>query len=187
MVQGIAKIMLDRCEFELSALQEKIPISPYELRMEVFQLAQELGPIAYQTHAEWKTAQDIFAVLAEKYDCDVQQLRRFLYADRKDMQCITSIRDFSGPQALLNRYNMGLCQAILLRSTRVQLRLKSPKPKMLRYLFQSIKFHRLMFSIETRGDDILIVLDGPQSLLSQSSRYGLQLANCLPIIPLFEC
>lgn len=186
-VQGIAKMMLDRCEFELSALQEKIPISPYELRIEAFQLAQDLGPIAYQPQEGRKTAADIWAILAEKYECDAQQLRRFLYADRNDMQCITSLRDFAKPEDLLHRYNMGLCQAILLRSTQIQLRLKAPEPKMLRYLFQSIKFHRLMFSIETRGNDILIVLDGPQSLLSQSSRYGLQLANCFPIIPLFEC
>ena len=186
-IQGIAKIMLDRCVFDLSALQATVPVSPYELRLEAFQLAQEMGPIAYQDHSEWRSAQDVFSILAKKYDCDVQQLRRFLYADRKDMQCISSIRDFSDPKSLLARYNIGLCQAILLRSTQVMLRLQSPDPKMLRHLFQSIKFHRLMFSVENRGDDTLITIDGPQSLFSHSSRYGMQLANFLPVVPLFNC
>ena len=186
-IQGIAKIMLDRCVFDLSAIQDKIPISPYELRIEAFQLAQEMGPIDYEAHPEWHNAQAVFAVLAKKYDCDANQLQRFLYADRKDMQCISSIRDFRDPEALLARYNMGLCQAILLRSTQVKIRLNFPNPKMLRQLFQSIKFHRLMFSVETIGDDTLITMDGPQSLLTHSSRYGMQLANCLPVIPLFEC
>ena len=30
------------------------------------------------------------------------------------------------------------------------------------------------------------MIDGPQSLLTQSSRYGLQMAMILPILPLFH-
>lgn len=186
-IQGIAKIMLDRCEFDLAALQALLPVSPYELRIEAFSMSQTQGPLAYKVHSEWPTAQDIFEQLAEKYGCSVQVLRRFLYADRKDMQSISSIREFSKPQDLLNRYNMGLCQATVLRATKLDIRLKSPDPKMLRQLFRSIKFHRLMFSISQQKKDVLITLDGPQSLLTQSSRYGMQLANCLPMMPLFQC
>ena len=111
----------------------------------------------------------------------------FIYADRKDMQAISKIRSFTHYHLLLHRYNIGICQAILLKATQLEVKLKSPEPKMLRQLLRSIKFHRLMFTVQTVGKDVTIVLDGPQSLLTMSSRYGMQLANCFPVIPLFRC
>jgi uncharacterized protein len=53
-------------------------------------------------------------------------------------------------------------------------------------LFRVIKFHRLMFSVFKSGDDLSIHLDGPQSLLKQSTRYGMQMANSFPCLPLFK-
>lgn len=186
-INGLAKIMMDRCEFDYSALQEQFSITPYELRMEAFDLGQLKGPLAYSSHPEWPSSKIILELLASKYDCDVQLVRRFIYADRKDMQAISKIRSFSHHHLLLHRYNIGLCQAILLRATRLEVQLESPGPKMLRQFLQSIKFHRLMFTVQSVGKNITIILDGPQSLLTMSSRYGMQLANCFPVIPLFEC
>ena len=53
-------------------------------------------------------------------------------------------------------------------------------------LFRRIKFYRLLFRVWKRDDQVEILIDGPQSLLSQSSRYGLQFAMFLPVLPLFE-
>ena len=48
--------------------------------------------------------------------------------------------------------------------------------------FGTLNFIRLMFRARTVGSDIEVEIDGPQSLLSLSTRYGMQLADFFPAI-----
>ena len=61
--------------------------------------------------------------------------------------------------------------------------LHQPSSKWLEMLFRRIKFYRFSFEFGNMKTVVELLIDGPQSLLSQSSRYGLQFAMILPILP----
>ena len=57
------------------------------------------------------------------------------------------------------------------------------EPYAYRALFRKLKFFRLMHRIEARADGgYRICIDGPFSLFSASTKYGLELALCLPAL-----
>ena len=84
---------------------------------------------------------------------------------------------------LLNRYNVALAQAILLRSTAVTVQVYGETPARYRQLFRAIKFHRLICDIQPSGPEAYTLrVDGPLSLFSATQKYGLQLACFLPTL-----
>ena len=87
------------------------------------------------------------------------------------------------PEHLLNRYNVALAQAILLRCTAMEVRVWGETPARFRQLFRAVKFHRLICTIhEPAGNSYTLKLDGPLSLFSSTQKYGLQLALFLPTL-----
>jgi predicted nuclease of restriction endonuclease-like RecB superfamily len=86
-------------------------------------------------------------------------------------------------ERLLDRYNVALAQAILLRCTAMDVRIWGETPARFRQLFRAVKFHRLICTIhETPGNSYTLKLDGPLSLFSSTQKYGLQLALFLPTL-----
>jgi predicted nuclease of restriction endonuclease-like RecB superfamily len=82
---------------------------------------------------------------------------------------------------LIERYNVALAQAILLRSTGVTAEVRNESPARYRQLFRAAKFHRLMCEAEQGAPGVTTLrLDGPMSLFSATQKYGLQLALFLP-------
>lgn len=200
--KGLAKVMLDRCTFETIC-----PGEPQALRMEVFARAAAGGPLARRPGPTGRrTARDVLAEVAaelpppelpgfdaEGPDVDAQAtpapmewtpeaLGRALYADLKDEQMLTACKAPETPEALLHRYNVALVQALLLKGLDLTLRLRRPEAKRVRQLFRWLKFHQLMFRTERLDGDIVLTIDGPQSLLRQSTRYGRQLATFFPAV-----
>jgi predicted nuclease of restriction endonuclease-like RecB superfamily len=95
---------------------------------------------------------------------------------------VQSYDDIS-PERLLDRYNVALAQAILLRCTAMEVRIWGETPARFRQLFRAVKFHRLICTIhETAGNSYTLKLDGPLSLFSSTQKYGLQLALFLPAL-----
>ena len=177
LLKGLAKVLMDRSEFITPVLGVEEPPTAQQARMLVFRLA------AQSSRSLAGSLVDRSAVLdeaAQSIGCSAEELDGFLYADRKDMQRLCDVRVLGSPELLLHRYNLALCQAVLLHASSVRIRLDEPGPKWLRLLFRSIKFHRLMYSVEKVGGGVEILLDGPQSLFRQSTRYGMQLAVFLP-------
>jgi len=169
--QGLAKLLEDRCEYEVAAGQP-----PEELRQHVFAaaaLARSAG------------AFDRAAVLAEcaaELGVEVPQLEVGLFADLKDEQRLLSFQEIA-PAALLHRYNTALAQAILLRCTQLEVRVSGETPARYRGLFRALKFHKLMATIHDDGaKGYRLVVDGPLSLFSSTQKYGMQLANFLPAL-----
>src|SRR5262249_42597689 len=86
-------------------------------------------------------------------------------------------------ERLLQRYNVALAQAVLLRSTGVHVHVRNEPPQRYRQLFRLIKFHRLVCEIERTAPDCYVLhLDGPLSLFAATQKYGLQLALFLPAV-----
>src|SRR5690606_28336445 len=113
------------------------------------------------------------------------QVEDGLFADLSEAERLTSA-DLPAPGELLHRYNLALAQAVLYRAREVEVRLIAPTAKRARQLIRWVKFHRLMHEARQDGDDWVLTLDGPISLLRQTSRYGLQLALFLDALCLVE-
>lgn len=175
--KGLAKLLMDKGEFET-----KSPIEPQALRWQVFCEAAKRAPIALSENASGHpTAADVLAVVGEDLGTDPQSVARGLYADLKQEQILSAI-PLPTPNALLHRYNTALVQALLIKASHLILDLTHPKPKYVRQLMRHLKFHQLMYRIRTTPDGVRVEVDGPQSLLKLSTRYGLQLANFLPAV-----
>jgi predicted nuclease of restriction endonuclease-like RecB superfamily len=185
--QGLAKLLLDRCEFEVAS-----PHPPEQLRDVVFRVAaahrraQRFGPME-QVAAEAPVlpAFDRSAVLHEvagELGLAPDAIVQGLFADLKSQQRLVSFKDITA-ERLLQRYNVALAQAVLLRSVGVQVYVRGEPPQRYRQLLRLVKFHRLMCEIEaTAPDAYRLRLDGPLSLFSATQKYGLQLALFLPAV-----
>lgn len=174
--QGLAKLLEDRCEFEVAA-----DLPPESIRDTVFRISARHRTEA----ARSKTAFDRQAVLdeaASELGASAEQLDAGLFADLKDEQRVTKFENCT-PIQLLHRYNVALAQAVLLRSTGMEIRVWGETPSRYRQLFRAVKFHRLIGSIRSPdGNSYVLSLDGPLSLFSSTQKYGLQLALFLPTL-----
>jgi predicted nuclease of restriction endonuclease-like RecB superfamily len=175
--RGLAKLLEDRCEFEVVSGQP-----PDRLREAVFRAAAEsrrgeaeARPLRFDRDAVLGRVADELGMTAQDIDCG-------LFADLKGEQRLIRFKDISA-ERLLQRYNVALAQAVLLRSTRVHVAVRNEPPARYRQLLRLVKFHRLICEVERTGDrSYLLHLDGPLSLFSATQKYGLQLALFLPTV-----
>ena len=174
-VGGFVKLLRDRCEVEATGT-----VDPVELRAEVFgeasQHRQALGV------REDFDRSGVLERCANARGVTVERLQEMLFSDLPGAQILRSVRPVSALE-LLHRYNLALAQGVLLRATRVTIRLTPTTAPRLRQLLGAIKFRRLMYRI--RGgeqDGYEIELDGPMSLFESTQRYGFQLALFLPVL-----
>jgi uncharacterized protein len=174
--QGLAKLLEDRCEFDVAS-----DTPPDQLREHVFKASAAARAEAVKT----KQPFDRMAVLeqvAAELALTAKQVEIGLFADLKDEQRITTFDDCA-PAFLVNRYNVALAQAILLRCTALEVRVSGETPARFRQLFRAVKFHRLICTIRSDGGvGYTLTLDGPLSLFSSTQKYGLQLALFLPAL-----
>jgi predicted nuclease of restriction endonuclease-like RecB superfamily len=105
-----------------------------------------------------------------------------LYADRPARQGLLA---FEGRPAgaIAAGFELAEAQAVLLRATRVTAQVRARDAGTYRHLFRTLKFLRLLATIEpTAKGGYAITLDGPLSLFQGGTRYGLQLGLALPAI-----
>jgi predicted nuclease of restriction endonuclease-like RecB superfamily len=170
--QGLAKLLDDRCEYEVDS-----QLVPDEIREKVF-----LAAAAARKSEQPFERTDVLKQVAQVLSVSVEEVDQALFADLKSEQRIVKFHDLTIDQ-LLHRYNTALVQSILLRATNVTVRITGETPVRYRQLFRAIKFHRLICDIRPAGPDTYqLHLDGPLSLFSATQKYGLQLANFLPTL-----
>ena len=188
LIKGLAKVMLDKCEFEARTLPGEDAPTPSEIRQRLFRLAVTDGPVARRPGPTGlPTAASLTAMLAAELSVPPEQLTAAMYADLKEEQILIKAKVPADAEGLLHRYNVALVQSVLLRASRLSLTLHGPSSRRLRQLFRYLKFHQLMYRISRNGKAIHLVIDGPESLLRQSTRYGLQLATFFPGLLLQDC
>lgn len=175
LTRGLVKVMLDKAEFAVSS-----PVEPATLRAAVFREAARLGPLAERPMEGRATRDDVFRAVATALGIDAAAIPGALYADHDDRQVLERV-DVPSASWLLHRYNVALVQAVLIRAEEVRVRLAPPQPARLRQLFRAVKFHQLIHTARRQDDGgYELVLDGPASLFSQTTRYGLSLAKFFP-------
>ncbi|MFA6929197.1 MAG: DUF790 family protein [Lentisphaeria bacterium] len=114
-----------------------------------------------------------------------------LYADLPENDSLVSFKDLNARQ-LLERYNIGQVQALLLSAECLELRVNSSEPAKLRRLCKYLRFFRLLCQIEAgkKGSDqeklLRLQIDGPASLFEHARSYGLQLATFFPAVCTLE-
>jgi predicted nuclease of restriction endonuclease-like RecB superfamily len=176
--RGLAKVLEDRAEFEVVA-----DVAPEAVREAVFSAAAEARKSLRAAGHRAPFRRD--AVLNEvgaKLGLAPEKVAESLFADLKDENRLLDFKDLSA-ERLIDRYNVALAQAVLLRSVRVTVEVRGEKPARYRQLFRQIKFHRLVAKVDgSMADGYTISLDGPLSLFSATNKYGLQLALFLPAV-----
>ena len=176
--QGLAKLLEDRCTFEVASDHP-----PDRLRAAVFRAAADQrrggGPDAalapFDRRAALERAANDLGLSPGAVDAS-------LFADLKSEQRLVSFEDVS-PEHLLQRYNVALAQAVLYRATRLHVTVRNEPPARYRRLLRRVKFHRLVCEVERLApESYRLHLDGPLSLFTATQKYGVQLALFLPAV-----
>jgi predicted nuclease of restriction endonuclease-like RecB superfamily len=170
---GLRKLLSDRSTYEVVE-----GVEPESLRRELFALAAR----AHRA-LDVRDAFDREAVLAElgaARALEPAAIERGLYADLRSAEVLRAFEPITAEE-LLARYDVALAQAMLLRATKVTVRLEGEAPAMYRRLFRAARFHGLLHVVSgSEGEGYTLELDGPFSLFEAVQRYGLRLALFLP-------
>jgi hypothetical protein len=184
--QGLAKLLEDRCEFEVVSGHP-----PEQLRELVFQAAAKQRAENWQNnhvqegkatgtlHHPTFDREKVLRSVGTPLGLTSEQVEQGMFADLKSEQRLLRFEDISA-ERLLHRYNVALAQAVLLRSTQVEVEIRNEPPRRYRQLFRKLKFHRLVCEVAATEGGYRLRLDGPLSLFSATQKYGLQLALFLP-------
>jgi predicted nuclease of restriction endonuclease-like RecB superfamily len=175
--QGLAKLLQDRCEFEVVSGHP-----PEQIRAAVFRAAAQARQADEVPAGLTFDRGGVLNQAAAELELTPEAVEQGLFADLKSEQKLAHFEDIS-PERLLQRYNVALAQAVLLRSTRVHVTVRGEPPQRYRQLLRRVKFHRLVCEMDKVGPDAHVLrLDGPLSLFSATQKYGLQLALFLPAV-----
>ncbi|MGH7170426.1 MAG: DUF790 family protein, partial [Gemmataceae bacterium] len=178
--QGLAKLLEDRCEFEVVSGHP-----PEAIRAAVFRAAtrSRLASTAGEDVPQAGFERDaVLREAANELSLTPDTVEQGLFADLKSEQRLVHFKDISA-EHLLQRYNVALAQAVLYRCTGLHVTLRDEPPPRYRQLLRRVKFHRLLCEMERVGENTWrLHLDGPLSLFSATQKYGLQLALFLPAV-----
>jgi predicted nuclease of restriction endonuclease-like RecB superfamily len=175
---GLAKLLEDRCEFEVAADHP-----PDVLREAVFKAAAAARAEAANAMRPFDRA-GVMRDVAEQLSLTLapEALDRSLFAGPEGRAAGDLVRRphrRATAQPLQRRARAG----DPLRATLLEVRVYAETPARFRQLFRAVKFHRLICTIqETPGGSYKLTLDGPLSLFSSTNKYGLQLALFLPTL-----
>jgi predicted nuclease of restriction endonuclease-like RecB superfamily len=178
-VQGLAKLLEDRSEFETVSDHP-----PAGLREAAFARAAALRKQSADEKGN-RPPFDRDLVLtetAEELGVATAVVEHGLFADLKSEQRMVKLADTTADR-LLERYNVALAQAVLLRSTGMRVQIHNEPPQRYRQVFRLVKFHQLICEAEPKSPDgYVLSLDGPLSLFAATQKYGKQLALFLPAV-----
>ncbi|MBN2451522.1 MAG: DUF790 family protein [Lentisphaeria bacterium] len=182
LAKGLCKLLLDRCEFRQPGEGDYAA-----WRAAVFgRSAEALREGGLEAEAEDFRGR-ILAALVPPSGLGAEDL----YGDLPENEVLERFRDL-GPKQLLERYNVGLVQALLLRAEDLTLTVPDPEAAPMRRLLKYLRFFRLLARVFGQAPDagggatadacLRVVIDGPGSILAHSARYGLQLASFFPAV-----
>lgn len=174
--RGLGHLLKSSCTFEVVS-----PLEPQMLRERVFALSAQSVPSSYQGNQILST---LALQLSHELEREVmpEQIRTGLYADLGENRILTQF-DAPTPSDLLHRYNLSQVQGVFYRASHLTLNAHRNVPGEYKLLFRYLKLFQLMAYIEGDADHgFTITIDGPTSLFSPSTRYGLAIAKLIPAL-----
>lgn len=173
LADGLCKLVEDACEFSAQS-----PVDPAELRRAVFALAAQRR----RTESGDFERTTVLAEVAPRFGLGPAEIDQALYSDLRGAHQLLEFRRMS-PERLVETYESAQRQAVLLRAVRLEARVRCSSPAAYRALFNKLKFRRLLHRITCLDDgSYRIDIDGPFSLFESVTKYGLNLALCLPAL-----
>ncbi len=176
--KGLRKLLEDRCEFSNPDKLDYPTERQKLLAISATLLNQQL----------WPSLEDFRQALKQAAGEENPLLRQGgLYADLPENDSLITFKDLN-PRQLLERYNLGQVQALLLGAEHLELLVDSAEPAKLRRLCKYLRFFRLLCQIkaENGGNALRLRIDGPASLFENCRKYGLQLAVFFPAVCTLE-
>jgi predicted nuclease of restriction endonuclease-like RecB superfamily len=190
-VQGLAKLLTDECEFETIA-----PVEPREIRQQLFEKANESYPIVRQpTLGEDTKKLEVYSSIADKLDITLEECYRGMYADLEENKRLvrfghrvsdeyeeenesTTTTRLTGDSEesyaedsitvdwLLTRYNLALAQAVLYDATEMRIRVWDSFGTVFSYVKLFGLMHRI-YPIDNNGNRVSStdVADGYEAIL----------------------
>jgi hypothetical protein len=178
-IQGLAKLLRDECDFETVAAAE-----PREIRQRLFARANDLYPIVRQpTLGEETQKLDVYAAVADELDISLAECHQGMYADldannrlvrfgdqiaesvELDTDGTTSTTQLTGQSEetytgkpltvewLLNRYNLALAQAVLYDATELRIQVWDHFATVFSYVKLFGLMHRI-YPIDADGERV---------------------------------
>ncbi len=176
LIRGLNKLILDRCDFSIHAA-----VDYGALRQQTLALAAKI----FRESENISEATALVAAVKEADPALDEFIRGGIYADLPENEVLMKLRRLY-PQELLQRYNVALVQSLLLYSERLELLVTEPDAAKLRKMFKYLKFFRLLAQVtdDRSGGKyrLKIMIDGPAAILTNSRKYGLQLASFFPAV-----
>ena len=172
---GIRKLVEDACTFDGDAGD-----GAYELRRALFTRAAAARRAL--SDGERFDREAFVRAEAEARALEVPDLEGRLFADlrRADRLAAAPTDDAT---TVLERYELGQAQAVLLRAVQVTCDVTSASPAAVRAFFRRLKFHKLLFLVERiPAGGFRVIVDGPFSMFESVTKYGLRLALLLPAL-----
>lgn len=171
---GLKKLLEDRCRFE-----EDTEVDAIALRKDLFTRASARRRALSDGDALDRGR--VLEEIATERGVAAASLEAALFSDLKGAHRLLHVEHGSA-EDLVDRYDLAQAQAVLLRATRVVAHVGGSDPDGYRALFRRLKFMRLLFRLQLDDDGYRIEIDGPASLFSSATRYGLELALALPAL-----
>ncbi|MEO0685724.1 MAG: DUF790 family protein [Cyanobacteria bacterium J06649_11] len=175
--RGLAYIL----KSSFSTFEVVSPLEPPMLRERVFANAAKSVPSRDTAKFTLKKVAD---ELSHELDKEVlpEQVIKGLYADLTENKILTAF-DAPTQDALLHRYNLSQVQGIFYKASQLVINAHRNTPGEYKILFRYLKLFQLMSYIEGDADHgFTITVDGPTSLFSPSTRYGLAIAKLIPAL-----
>jgi predicted nuclease of restriction endonuclease-like RecB superfamily len=152
------------------------------LRRQVFDLAAAKHPIVESREGIFEfELHQVRREIARAIGREWSEIEADLFADVLELQRLESFADDLTPQQLLSLYNLSQTQAALYRATRIRIDATDD----FKAIVKQAKLAQLMHRIEAFGAGgdrpaYRFILDGPQTSLRETTRYGVRFAAMLP-------
>lgn len=173
-VRGLAHLLTQRSEFEAGG-----GLVPAAVREKVFALAQDGPPSRHRTAAILDQAA---RALSSESPFTSHDVAAALYADLPDQQTLIAF-DALEPLELIQRWDLAQAQGALYRAFQLVITARRNEPARYKQLLKYLKFFGLMVTVEGDANyGFTLTLDGPTSLFSSNTRYGLAMAKFLPAL-----
>jgi len=190
-VQGLAKLLKDECDFETVAAAD-----PRKIRQHLFEQANDAYPIVRQPTLGDDTKQlEVYSAVADRLEISLEACYRGMYADLEDNKRLVRFGDrvadpYDGAddastttrltgdsnesyaddaitvEWLLTRYNLALAQAVLYDATRMRIRVWDHFSTVFSYVKLFGLMHRI-YPIDEAGDRVATTdaADGYEAVL----------------------
>ncbi|MEK7414339.1 MAG: DUF790 family protein, partial [Planctomycetota bacterium] len=122
------------------------------------------------------------AAVAQVMGRDTATFSDALYADLPDRAVLREAPAWDAA-SLIGRYNLALCQGLLLGARELRVHVRDRDRGLHRRLVRSLRRRRLCAEISLADNDgLYLTISGPAAVLDQRTAYGMQLALFLPAL-----